>query len=421
VDDGSGTRFVVARITRSARATGLLVGGTVTACEAALGVFLAIGVVLACLLGVGLLVLPELVRPLREIAAAERRRVSRATGWRIGEPYRRADEGPRRQRARVVLTDPATWRDLAWMLVHGSFGVPAVMLAVVLWPSVPVALSIPLWWWAAPRGSVSAFITLTSWPEAVAMPLVEAAVYAAALGWLIPLAARWQLRLAHALLRPTGQENLAERVRELTESRAGALEAHAAELRRIERDLHDGTQANLVSVAIRLGLAERNFADEPENALGLLRDAKKGVEDVLTQLRGVIRSIYPPILADRGLAGAVAALASGQRVPVTVTASGDLPRLPAAVEAAAYYVAAEALTNMSKHSGATHATVSIAKRGLILRVIVQDNGTGGASDSGGGTGLAGITRRVAALDGTTRIDSPAGTGTTIEVELPCEW
>lgn len=415
---------VAARIARSARATSLLASGAITACGAVAGLLFALVIVAACLTLVGLPWLPELVRPLRAIASAERRRVARATGWRIAEPYRITDAavpgGSRHRKVRAVATDPATWRDLAWMLADGCLGLAAAILAVVLWPAILIAASIPLWWWAAPRGSVAAFITLTNWPQALTLPLAQAALYTSILCWLIPLAARWQLGLAHRLLRPTGQGQLAERVRELTESRAGALEAHAAELRRIERDLHDGTQAHLVSVAVRLGLAERDFGTEPDSALGLLRDARKGVEDVLAQLRGVIRSIYPPILADRGLVGAVTALASGQPVPVTVDASGDLPRLAAAVEAAAYYVTAEALTNVAKHSGATQAAVSIAKRGFTLRITIQDNGSGGASDTGG-SGLAGIRRRVAALDGTTRVHSPAGAGTTIEVELPCEW
>jgi signal transduction histidine kinase len=406
-------------IARSARATSLLVSGMVTGAAATLGLAAAIAIAAACLALVGLPWLPELVRPLRAIAGAERRRVSRVTGWQLPEPYRPADGSPR-QRVRGILVDPATWRDLAWMLADGCLGVVAAVFAVLLWPAILATLSLPLWWWAAPRGTVAAFVTLTNWPQALTLPFAQAALYAACLGWLIPRAARWQLRVAQVLLQPTGQDQLAQRVRELTESRAGALEAHAAELRRIERDLHDGTQAHLVSVAVRLGLAERDFATRPEAALKLVREARDGVEDVLAQLRGVIRSIYPPILADRGLAGAVTALASGQRIAVTVQASGDLPRLAAAVEGAAYYVTAEALTNVAKHSGATHATVSIAKRGFTLRITVQDNGAGGADDASG-SGLAGIRRRVAALDGTTRIHSPVGAGTTIEVELPCEW
>ena len=132
----------------------------------------------------------------------------------------------------------------------------------------------------------------------------------------------------------------------------------------------------------------------------------------------MIRGSYPPILADRGLGGAVHALASGQRVPVSVRIQEDLPRPPAPIEAAAYFVVAEGLTNVTKHSAARHAEVSIERRGADLRVLVRDDGRGGA-DSGGGTGLAGIRRRVAALDGTATIESPVDGGTTIEVLLPC--
>jgi signal transduction histidine kinase len=405
-------------IARSARATGLLVSGAGPAASALLGLVGAVGASVACMVLAGLPWLPQMVRPLRALADAERRRVSQVTGWEIAVPYRPAS-GSWRQRARTVAGDPATRRDLAWMLVDGLCGVPAATLAVLLWPSIVILLSMPLWWWAAPRGSVAAIVSLTSWPEALTLPLAEAAAYAAVLWWLVPRLAGWQLRLAGKLLGPAGHTELAQRVQQLTESRAGALEAHAAELRRIERDLHDGTQAHLVSVAVRLGLAERSFATEPESALKLLHEAMDGVEDVLGHLRSVIRGIYPPILADRGLAGAVAGLAGGQRIPVTVQIPPDLPRLPAAVEAAAYYITAEALTNVAKHSGATRATVCIGRHGPALRVVVEDNGNGGA-DPGRGTGLPGIRRRVAALDGTTRVHSPAGHGTTVEVELPCD-
>ena len=409
---------MITAISRSARATMLLVRGLITAGPAALGIFPALFAWLACATFVGLPWLPSMVRPLRELAGMERRRASRVTGREILPPYRPA-EGSWPQRARAILGDPATWRDLTWMLADGFPGVLAATLAVALWPAIVFSLSLPLWWWAVPRGSTSAFVPLNSWPRALTLPFVQAAVEAAVLWWLVPRLARWQLQAAETLLRSARRAQLAQRVRQLTESRAGALEAHAAELRRIERDLHDGTQAHLISIAVRLGLAERSFADEPQTALKLLHDARDGVEDVLGHLRTVIRNIYPPILADRGLAGAVAALAGGQRIPVAMRIPGDLPRLPAAVEAAAYYVTAEALTNVAKHSGATRAEVSVHRHGPNLLIMVRDNGAGGA-DPATGTGLLGIRRRVAALDGSTRIHSPAGHGTTIEVELPCE-
>jgi signal transduction histidine kinase len=291
------------------------------------------------------------------------------------------------------------------------------LLAIGLWPSIAFALSMPLWWWATPEGSQSAFIVLDSWPKALTMPFLQAAVNTAALLWLLPYLARLQARLAGWLLGPTRRSNLTERVERLTQTRAEALEAHGAELRRIERDLHDGTQAQLVAVALRLGLADRRFDNDPDGARALFLEARDGIEDALTQLRTVLRGVYPPILSDRGLPGAIRTLAAGQHIPVRL----DLPdggRIPAAVEAAAYFVVAEALTNIARHSGASNAEVVVRRTGSSLHVLVRDDGKGGA-DTAKGSGLAGIRRRVAAFDGTTRIDSPGGAGTTLEVELPC--
>jgi signal transduction histidine kinase len=287
----------------------------------------------------------------------------------------------------------------------------------IIWPTVLFTVTMPAWWWLFPRGTVSAFIPLNTWTQALTLPFAQALLEIVVLLWLVPLLARFQLWLAESLLGRDRAE-LAERVEQLTESRTEALEAHGQELRRIERDLHDGVQAHLVSIAVRLGLAERAFTGQPDTALKLLQDARGGIEDTLGQLRGVIRGIYPPILSDRGLGGAVHALAGGQRVAVAVHMPADLPRAPAAVEAAAYFVVAESLTNVSKHSSADHVDLTIARDGTTLRIMVRDNGDGGA-DPAAGSGLVGIQRRVAALDGRTSIASPTGAGTTIEVELPC--
>jgi signal transduction histidine kinase len=303
------------------------------------------------------------------------------------------------------------------MLIHGTGGLVAAA-TVLFWPGVLYSLSLPLWWWAAPRGSVIAFVPLRNWPEAIILPLFQAMLEGAIVIWLIPRLARWQARLAGALLSPTARTRLAERVERLTETRAEALEAHGAELRRIERDLHDGTQAQFVSAALRLGLADSHFDTDPGAARELLLAARDGVEEGLRQLRSVIRGIYPPILADRGLPGALRSLAAGVPVPVEVDIAGDTARVEAAVEAAAYFVVAEALTNIARHSGARRALVSLRRDGAWLRIVVRDDGKGGAHDAAG-SGLAGIRRRVAALDGTTRIDSPAGEGTTLEADLPC--
>ena len=399
-------------IRRSAHATGVLL----TALWTALPALFALPV--ACVAVLIVPVLPEAVTPLRALAAAERGRLSRLDGEPVPEPYR-ALEGGRWQRARTVLGDPATWRDLIWMVPHGPLGTFAAFLAVGLWPGVVYSLTMGAWWWVLPPGTVTAMLVqVRTWPVALTLPLLQAAVYAAMVWWLVPWAARAQARCARALLRPTARARLALRVERLAETRTRALESHGAELRRIERDLHDGVQAQLVSIAVRLGLAERAFGSEPDAALSLLRDARTGIEDSLTHLRGVIRGIYPPILADRGLDGAVHALAGGQPIPVEVRLPGEPVRPPAPVEAAAYFVVAESLTNVARHSGAGRAEVSVERDGSGLRVTVRDDGRGGA-DPDGGTGLLGIRDRVAALDGTVRVHSPVGSGTTIEVRLPC--
>lgn len=396
-------------ITRAVHATAILAGGLRTALPALFGLSYALFVATVAATVLGLPWLPRTVRPLRALADAERRRVGRALGREIPTPYRPVT-GPR-----AVAGDPATWRDLAWQIEHAFAGTFSAIMAALLWPILITTVTVPAWWWAAPRGRVSVILPLTNWPEAVVLPLVTAVAVAAIMLWLLPPLANGQARLAESLLRPTP---LAERLAQLTETRTEALEAHGAELRRIERDLHDGVQAQLVSVALRLGLAERTFTAEPARALALLHDARDGIDDTLGNLRAVIRGIYPPILSDRGLAGAVRALAGAHRIPVAVDIPEDLPRPPAAVEAAAYFVVAEALTNVARHSHAERAEVALSGDDGWLRIMVRDNGRGGA-DPASGTGLTGIRRRVAALDGTTRIDSPAGDGTTIEVGLPC--
>ncbi|GAA4241298.1 sensor histidine kinase [Actinomadura meridiana] len=401
-------------VRRSARATRQVAGGLVTAVPALFGLVpLAAFLVLIV---IALPWLPTAVRPLRALANAERRRAGRVLGREIPEPYR-PSRGQGLDEARRLVRAPDTWRDIAWMVGHGFTGLIAGVFAVGLWPAIPYTLSLPLWWWAAPDGSTSAFIVLDSWPKALTMPFVQGAFDLFLLLWLVPRFARWQARFAERLLGPTRGTSLSERVEELTETRAEALEAHGAELRRIERDLHDGTQAQLVAAALRLGLADRRFTADPDAARTLFLEAREGIEEALTQLRTVIRGIYPPILSDRGLAGALNALAAAQPIPVETDVRVDR-RAPAAVEAAAYFVVAEALTNIARHSGARHGWVVVRREPARLAVTVRDDGKGGA-DPGRGSGLSGIRRRVAALDGTTRIHSPDGEGTTLEVDLPC--
>jgi signal transduction histidine kinase len=229
--------------------------------------------------------------------------------------------------------------------------------------------------------------------------------------------ARLQARPGRGLLAAGPDADLSLRVAQLTATRAAALDAHAVELRRIERSLHDGTQNRIVSVTVLLGAARRMVARDPAGADALLERAQSAAEQALAELRTVARSILPPVLDDRGLAGALSGLAANCAVPCQVHV--DMPeRCAASVEATAYFVVAEALTNIVKHSGARHATVTARSDGDRLRLRVQDDGRGGA-DEDGGSGLTGIRRRVAAHDGSLQLTSPVGGPTTLQVELPC--
>jgi signal transduction histidine kinase len=210
------------------------------------------------------------------------------------------------------------------------------------------------------------------------------------------------------------EQELTERVDELTRTRRGAVEVQAAELRRIERDLHDGAQARLVALSMQLGRAEERLSDQPEVA-DLVRQARGEAGAAIAELRDLARGIAPPVLADRGLSAAVDSL--GQRAPLPVTVTTELRERPLpVVETAAYFVVAESLTNVAKHAPGASATVSLAQRNGRLLVEIADDGPGGADASG--TGLTGLRHRAEALDGTLAV-ATGPTGTTIRVELPC--
>ena len=211
-------------------------------------------------------------------------------------------------------------------------------------------------------------------------------------------------------------QQMAERIETLTSSRAGAVNVQESELRRIERDLHDGAQARLVALGMNLGMAEQKLAQDPERAGELLAEARAGAEEALRELRALARGIHPPVLTDRGLEAAVTALANA--TPMHVALSVDVPtRPPSAVETAAYFVVAEALANAAKHSGSEWLDIRIATVGRHLELEIRDDGAGGADPNG--SGLLGLRHRVEALDGTLQVTSPPGGPTTVYAELPC--
>ncbi|QBJ97867.1 sensor histidine kinase [Rhodococcus sp. ABRD24] len=385
--------------------------------------FLFVGLVIAStlMLVVGWIAVPWYLRALRWWAGLARERAGRYTGTVVGERYLQITDNPGFDDLRRLLTAPSTRRDFAWVAVHSIAALTAGLLAVGIPLAALNSLSIPLYWWSLPADApVSSIYPVTSWWGAAPMPLIGVG-YIVLGWWMIPAMARGISALASRLLAPRRETELSERVTALTESRAAALDAHAAELRRIERDLHDGAQNRLVGVVMMLGLAERSLRVNPEQALPQLLRAQDAASDALSELRTLVHDIYPPVLDELGLDGAVSALAGRSAVPCVLDVEG-LQRAPASVEAAAYFVVAEALTNVVKHSAATHVLVTIRTRtdesGHTMVIEVHDDGHGGAVETSG-SGLAGIRRRVAAFEGTMTLRSPLGGPTRLEVGLPC--
>lgn len=369
------------------------------------------------LLGVGRPLVHPMMLWVRTVAGLERRRLRRL-GHAIESPYTGPDAEPGRSLGEI-RADPVSRRDLMWIGLHGTWGL--ILGAILLqMPFVSIRdVTYPLWWPFAPVGNrqiLNGMIEAGTPTAAILGVATGIAVFAL---WLLfaPKLLELQGRPGTSLLGPDPDADLTERVARLTATRAAALDAHAVELRRIERALHDGAQNRLVAVAVLIGAARREVERDPARADAILERAQTTVEDALAELRAVVRSILPPVLEDRGLAGALSALASDCAVPCTVEV--DVPgRCPASVEATAYYVVAESLTNVAKHSHASNASVTVRRTGNTLTVTVVDNGRGGA-DTASGSGLAGIARRVEAHDGASRVTSPPGGPTEIRVELPC--
>jgi signal transduction histidine kinase len=367
--------------------------------------------------GLGVLLAPESLLGVRRLASTQRRQARAWSGVTIVTPYRprpaAGTSGLRGQLryCRWLLGDPATWRDLLWMAVGGPLGfvlglAPAIL--TVIGGEILVAdLGTWLlhWWNVAPPTAGDQVLFLSMLPIGLAGLIAG------------PRMLKAHAQVASALLAPTRAE-MAAQVGRLTESRSQVVDASAAELRRIERDLHDGAQARLVSVGMSIGLAEQLVRDHPDLALSLLAEARTSNGQALSELRALVRGIHPPVLAERGLDGAVRALALSLPLPVDVQAG--LPgRPPAPVESAAYFAVAEALANVAKHSGANRAWVQLEYSDGRLVAIVGDNGTGGANPVAGG-GLQGVEQRLAAFDGVIAVTSPPGGPTLVMMELPCE-
>ncbi|MEV4255963.1 histidine kinase [Spirillospora sp. NPDC049652] len=319
---------------------------------------------------------------------------------------------------------PSGRRALAWSLAHIAVGLPLGLATLLCLGNIVVGAVAMTSWWAFPTDDRPTLFSLldvhvNDWTTALLGGTVQIAVLAAVAWWGVPVLARLHARMSLAVLAPSAREVLTERVDVLTRSRVGVVDAHGLELQRIERDLHDGTQARLVTIAMQLGIARESLGDEQNPVATLLEQAHETAEEAMAELRAVLQTIYPPILADRGLDGALTALATRSSVPVRIDLA-DVGALPATVEAVAYYVIAEALTNVAKHAAASRADVRVERAGDVLTIEVTDDGKGGA-DEARGTGITGMRRRVAALDGAVGLASPPGGPTALTVRMPCAW
>ncbi|WP_228641770.1 histidine kinase [Microtetraspora sp. AC03309] len=400
-------RRTLTALARGAGLLGLAVLGQLV------GLVMLVAIALSFLIGLVFVFSPA-VRLTRATTRLQRRLAAEWSGVTIDEPYRPAPPPPQRQRdgwyregrnlyktPRVpafnrrlswLVNDPATWRDFAYLMVSPwssglIVGIP-LLLAVI---GVPQLVD----------GNLAGLL-----------PLVVALATA-------PAVAPWSVhvhgQIAHGLLAPTEKARLAQRVSHLARTRIDAVDSQAAELRRIERDLHDGAQARLVAIGMTIGAAEQLVDSDPAAAKALLAKASEASATALRELRQVVRGIHPPVLAERGLGDAVRALALD--TPLTSHVTADLPTRPdAPVESAAYFAVSELLTNAVRHGDATEVWIDISHQGTALRVTVTDDGRGGA-DPERGTGLRGIERRLAAFDGVLAVNSPVGGPTTAAFEL----
>ncbi len=310
-------------------------------------------------------------------------------------------------RLRWMLSDSATWWDILWMVINASFG---WLLAVT-----PLVLAVAGLIGCVGYGIVGMFDV--SVLGRVVLGLVGGAVTILAL-WSAPLLLQTYGSLARAVLGPREDPELAQRVRHLAQTRAETIDASAAEIRRIERDLHDGAQARLVAMGMTLSAAEDLLDTDPEGARQLLVEARQASGMALADLRALVSGIHPPVLADRGLVDAIRALALDSVPRVEVTAD-PIRRPPAPIESAAYFAVSELLANVTKHAEAHRVWIDIRYQAGKLAICVTDDGRGGA-DAGRGTGLRGIQRRLAAFDGAIVLRSPPGGPTVVKLEIPCE-
>jgi signal transduction histidine kinase len=438
--DAERERGIVARFVRSPLhpatwvATGAIVAGFVVeliAFSAIIGI-LSAGVS-TLFVGIGVVFVGAAIEGARIVARVERRRALQVDPRPlVAHVYRPLGPGVRELVTGLFL-DPNRWRDLGYVFIAFPLAVIEFVAVTAFWGAVLLLLSIPVWTLLTgdPMGGLATSgwlggldgAALSRIPRAGTGFIAVASLVAGLV--LLPVAAftaqglmALHRQVVAVLLCDSETRVLEQRVETLEESRKAVLDVEASELRRIERDLHDGAQQRLVMLTINLGLAAERIDTDPEAAKGLVTDARDQARLALAEIRDLVRGIAPAILMDRGLVPALSALAGRSPVPTIVLSSlpaGD--RLSDAVERAAYFVVAEALANVAKHSGATRCEVHVRREGPLVVIEVRDNGRGGAALLPSG-GLAGLAGRVEALDGRLTVDSPDGGPTVVRAEIP---
>ncbi|MGW1727002.1 sensor histidine kinase [Streptomyces sp. NPDC002306] len=380
--------------------------------------------------GAGLLVtfigIPVLAAGLagcRGLGALERARARGMLGLEVGdpEPLRTRGHGAWAWMA-ALMKSGTSWRQLMYAVIHFPWAVFSFCVAVTFWTYGWATLTYPLWFWVFPLyggqdglqlyGDEQHRIYLDN-PFEITVTALVGLLFTLATPWIIRALTQVDRLLVHGLLGPS---RLASRVVELESDRGVVVDTAAADLRRIERDLHDGAQARLVALAMDLGLAKEKLTEDPQEAARMVDNAHGEVKTALQELRDLARGIHPAVLTDRGLDAALSSVASRCTVPVRVDV--DLTERPTqAIEGIAYFTVSELLQNISKHSGARTASVDVWRAEDRLMLQVVDDGVGGA-DASGGSGLAGLAGRFDAVDGILVVDSPAGGPTRVTAELP---
>jgi signal transduction histidine kinase len=391
-----------------------LVIGIVAFTVVVVGIGLGIGLMPIFLVGIPVLV--GVIWLAGQGGRAERARFAVLLGAVIPAPAPLPDEPRGWRRMNLVFLARSTWLPTVYALIRLPLSAIQAVAVTAVWGVGLALIALPAYNGALPGGSAHLGSFALNNPAWVALGVATGVALVLAAPTLTRVLAAEDAAVARWLLGPGRRARLAARIGELETSRAGVVDAAETERRRIERDLHDGAQQRLVSLAMELGRARAKFASDPHAAEAIVGQAHEQAKEALTELRNLVRGVHPPVLSDRGLDAALSGLAALSPVPVTVRVD-PAERPPASVEAIAYFVVAEALTNVAKHAKASRALVTVTRSGNLLNVAVSDDGIGGASVAG--QGLSGLAARVAGIDGRLLVTSPDGGPTVIEAVLPC--